>query len=404
MNGVTRVSPGYVAWIRDLVRGLASLEGGPRLTVLVSSSNVSRMEGLDRSGVRVVPVSGTDDTFVHRYFFREHRLLRLHETEDPAARILLSPRGVASFRWPHHQVVILDDLTPFSGQLLRSLGPFTRLFRIPFLDSVFRASVERAELTVVHGEPALNALESSGCVPKLAKVVPRGVDDVFFGERGEGGETSVQSLVCVGPLAPYRNLDVVIRALAWLRKEGRDLELDLLGPEVDGRYVARLRSLVDTLGLSGAVRFGPRPPVEELAGIYRRAACLVFLSRFEAFPLELVEAMAAGCPAVVNARIRTRNVSGDLPIRVRPGEPEEVVEGLRRVLDDDELRARVRTEGPRVAEPYRWSLVAREYAWLFQALVEGNVRRGPRPGGTRESPYAYGVEFGESGARSGPES
>jgi GalNAc-alpha-(1->4)-GalNAc-alpha-(1->3)-diNAcBac-PP-undecaprenol alpha-1,4-N-acetyl-D-galactosaminyltransferase len=85
----------------------------------------------------------------------------------------------------------------------------------------------------------------------------------------------------------------LVSAFAGLSAAHQDWDLVVLG---DGPARKDLQHLVDDLGISERVRLPGR--AGNMGDWYMRADLLALTSRFEGFPLVLVEAMAHGCPVV----------------------------------------------------------------------------------------------------------
>ncbi len=132
-------------------------------------------------------------------------------------------------------------------------------------------------------------------------VIPNGVDvarfDVAAAPRAElGGREGVPLIGTVGCLAPRKDHGTLLEALAALAGRGTDFTAALVG---EGPDRAALEAHARRLGLAERVRFlGERADVERLL-----AAMDVFVlsSREEGIPNALLEAMAAGRPAVATA-------------------------------------------------------------------------------------------------------
>lgn len=97
-------------------------------------------------------------------------------------------------------------------------------------------------------------------------------------------------------LYPVKGLAIVLHAVALLRRS-LDVELHVAGA---GPELARLRSLVDSLGLAGRVTF--HGAVGDMTAFYAGIDCLLHTPITEAFGLVAIEAAAHGCP-VVTARV-----------------------------------------------------------------------------------------------------
>jgi len=102
------------------------------------------------------------------------------------------------------------------------------------------------------------------------------------------------TLITVGRLAPAKNYETLLRSVAVARERVPDIALWLVG---DGEEAASLRQLATELGITGIVQFcGERTDV---GNWLRRADVFVLSSISEGLPISILEAMAAGLPAIV---------------------------------------------------------------------------------------------------------
>ena len=172
-------------------------------------------------------------------------------------------------------------------------------------------------------------------------VIPNGVDVERFADanadptvRGENGAPVVGSVGCLAARKDYRTL---LDALALLVRRGRSFRLVLIG---DGKERGALERRAAELGLAGRVRFlGERPDVERLLpGI----DVFVLSSREEGIPNALLEAMAAGRPAVATAVGGTPEVleDGKTGWLVPPADPAALAAALDAALGDPVEAAR----------------------------------------------------------------
>jgi glycosyltransferase involved in cell wall biosynthesis len=177
------------------------------------------------------------------------------------------------------------------------------------------------------------------------RVVPIGLElrrflrpsaDASAALREECGTRPGEVLVgFVGRLVPIKRVDLVLRAVAGARQQGVPVRLMLVG---DGRCRASLEELADRLGISDVVRFVGYLPDSSAAAAAAEIAILA--SDNEGTPVALIEAAAAGCPAVATA-------VGGVPDVVIPGtgvlvpagDHAALAQGLARLARDAELRA-----------------------------------------------------------------
>jgi glycosyltransferase involved in cell wall biosynthesis len=130
-----------------------------------------------------------------------------------------------------------------------------------------------------------------------------------------------------------------------------------------GKGTAANQDLCDELNISDRVTFCEGLYGEDLVGVYQQADLFFSPSIWEMMPLVVLEAMAAGRPAVVT------NISGSQDL-VRSGENGLVVEAgdiagmsqaLGKLLDDANLRESFSRSMLESAEGYSWDRISRLY-------------------------------------------
>jgi glycosyltransferase involved in cell wall biosynthesis len=97
----------------------------------------------------------------------------------------------------------------------------------------------------------------------------------------------------MGRLVKQKGFDFLLQAFARCKDIHPEWSLVILG---EGEERNDLESMREALGLEGRVEFRGR--VKEPATILRQADLFVMSSRFEGFPLALIEAMACGLPVI----------------------------------------------------------------------------------------------------------
>src|SRR5256885_11088321 len=106
------------------------------------------------------------------------------------------------------------------------------------------------------------------------------------------------------------------------------------------------RGLTETID-----RLGNRGDVPDLLG---SADVFVLSSRSEAFPVSILEAMAAGLPVVATnvGGVAKSVVDGETGLLVPPGDSGALAAALDRLLTDDALRLRLGAAGRERARPH----------------------------------------------------
>ncbi len=178
-------------------------------------------------------------------------------------------------------------------------------------------------------------------------------------------------LAVVGRLSPRKGPHVALEAAALLRRDGYDVRLDVAGSPFAGYewYEDQLRDRAAADDLAGAVSF--LGYVASSWSVY--ADCDVFLapSLHEPFGNVVVEAQLSLRPVVAAAaQGHLESISdGETGLLVEAGNAEAMAAAVARLIDDEQLAARLAEQGRREAirrfsvERYR-----REIADLVSAL------------------------------------
>jgi glycosyltransferase involved in cell wall biosynthesis len=216
-----------------------------------------------------------------------------------------------------------------------------------------------------------------------AVVLANGVDTTVFGDRprrdGDG------AIAFVGTVCERKGLLDLRDALLSLRREGGPpARLVVVG---DGRQEGpgafeRIRAAFAVAGLDRVEFTGPVSEAR-VRDILAESAIFCLPSHWEACPLTVLEAMAAGT-AVVATRV------GDIPVMldegragilVQPNDAGALASAVRSLLEDPTLRRRLAEAGKRrVEERYGWTRMVDRLVAVYEDLAS---RTSGRPRSTR---------------------
>ena len=211
-------------------------------------------------------------------------------------------------------------------------------------------------------------LVAAGVTREAIVELPNGVE-TRLPQRGDFTLHRPACLLQVGRLHPQKGVDTLLRAFALLlqRWQGPDLVLRLVG---DGPARADLRALAQQLGIASQVDFcGGHDDVNPWL---RQADVFALASRAEGLSNALLEALAAGLPAVVSDVPGNRDVveHGRTGLVCPVDDAAALAEALERVLGDERLRTALGTAGRRAAaERYGIDEVAARYVALYDDLL-----------------------------------
>ena len=200
-------------------------------------------------------------------------------------------------------------------------------------------------------------------------VVPVGVDHERFRPLAHVTKARCRVMTTASADVPLKGLRPLLEAIAKVRTE-RDVELLIIGKKREGSV---LPELLDRLGLNDIVTFVSGVSDERIVELYNEATVVVVPSLYEGFSLPAIEAMACGAPLITTTGGALPEVvgsNGESALTVEPGDPEALALAIRRILDDDELRARVGAAGrARVLNRFTWKVAAEGTVEQYRALL-----------------------------------
>lgn len=112
---------------------------------------------------------------------------------------------------------------------------------------------------------------------------------------------------------------------------------------------------------------------EEIIELYSNAEVFVCPSIYEPFGIINLEAMACNTPVVASATggIKEVVVDGETGFLVEPGNPEDLAEHIKKLLDDRELAATFGANGrKRVEEMFSWESIAKKTYDMYEDVIE----------------------------------
>ncbi|TIN92196.1 MAG: glycosyltransferase family 4 protein [Mesorhizobium sp.] len=205
------------------------------------------------------------------------------------------------------------------------------------------------KLRVVY--PGLTRLEENGASSVLAD---NGIDRDYA--------------LFVGTLEPRKNLRNLLEAYASLSEPVRkDLLLVIAGGQ--GWGLGDLRSHVVRLKLEPNIRLTGYVTDSDLAVLYRRAKFLAMPSLYEGFGFPIIEANAAGAPALTSKVSSMPEVAGEAALLVDPTDIQDISTALESLALDKMLRSRLARNAPLNALRFNWGKSALELAASFESAI-----------------------------------
>lgn len=201
------------------------------------------------------------------------------------------------------------------------------------------------------------------------KVVYNGVDTSHYRNRN-GTSRTPNSLVFVGNTEDRKKgIIYLLQALNLLKDEYR-IKLTIVdGGAPDTDYAT---TLVREYGLEDHVTIVRRLDSDQLVHRYSEAEIAVIPSLFEGFGFPAAEAMACELPVIAsNAGALPELVSnGENGILIQPGNVQELVNAIKHLINNKELRQTMGSMGRQIAqEKFSWRQAAEQTLDVYRAAI-----------------------------------
>jgi len=196
--------------------------------------------------------------------------------------------------------------------------------------------------------------------------------DIFYSSAEKEGNKnkfglSGNTVIYAGRLSPEKNIEVIIRAAALVKRKISDINLAIAG---SGKSEKELRRLVQGLDLEKQVKFFGTVSKENLAKLYQVSEIFAIASASETQSMTLMQAMACGLPAiVVNARALPEYVNDKNGFVVKPGDHEAMAEKIVLCLKNKELRQRLGCGAAEFAKQFSAPEIAKKWEKLYEKMI-----------------------------------
>jgi glycosyltransferase involved in cell wall biosynthesis len=182
------------------------------------------------------------------------------------------------------------------------------------------------------------------------------------------GQPAAPYVLYIGTLQPRKNLARLVDAFALVRQQRPDLLLVLAGRR--GWLADAILQRVAALGLQDAVCFPGFVADEDLPALLSGAVCFAFPSLYEGFGLPVLEAQACGAPVLAANSSSLPEVAGDGALLVDPLDTAAIAAGLLRLVEDETLRAELRSAGFANVQRFSWQRCAEQTLSVLEAVGE----------------------------------
>jgi glycosyltransferase involved in cell wall biosynthesis len=204
------------------------------------------------------------------------------------------------------------------------------------------------------------------------EVVYQGCNPLFY--KKANSETKAKTIqkyglpdtyiLSVGTIEERKNILLILKSLV----AGKiDIPLVVVGRKTV--YFNQLNEFIIKYKLENQVIFLQDVLVEELAVMYQMSQMFIYPSLFEGFGIPILEALNSGVPVITSIGGCFKETGGAYSVYINPNNVEELVDAIKKVLNNQDFRNRMVEEGKIHAENFREEKCISKLMNIYSSLI-----------------------------------
>lgn len=277
----------------------------------------------------------------------------------PETTLFWSPHFNIPLRYRGKMMVTVHDLFHLAmPQFVKGFGKRT------YAKTLFRAILRKSSVVLFDSRFTRSEFHRLVGSPRSeSEVINCGIDPVWFEPGRSARPHNRPYILYAGNLKPHKNIARLLKVYLDGALAG-DLDFVIIGKR-DGFISGDDEAKQLAANQPDRIHFTGYVDSQTLRDYFSHASCLVFPSLYEGFGLPPVEAMAAGCPALVSNRASIPEICGDAALYCDPEDDSDMAKKLELILTDNDLRSRLISNGKARAARYSWDKSAEQLKELI---------------------------------------
>ena len=165
-------------------------------------------------------------------------------------------------------------------------------------------------------------------------------------------------ILFVGTIQPRKNLEVLIDAFDKFVRINKDFKLVIVGKK--GWLYESVFEKVKIMNLEKKIIFTDHVTDDKLIWYYKNAFCLALPSFYEGFGIPVLEAMSYDCPTIISMTSSLPEVGGDASLYFDPKNSDDLLEKLKTLYNNNELRKELISKGRQRIKDFSWEKCGKE--------------------------------------------
>ncbi len=312
-------------------------------------------------------------SLLHRIFWEQITLRK--ELKRLDIDILFEPGNLGMIGKPVPRILLIHNLAPFSPEFIGG-EPLLSKLRLHLLRFATRMSSKSAAGVIHLTDFARSFVADSLRLDNISqRVIHMGTDEHVSrpkSRRNIERQFNIvgQLIFCCSHIYRYKNILEVVQGFNLLRQSSeKEMTLVLAGECYDKRYTREIRDYISSHDLESYVRLVGSVDYPTLTGLYESCDLFIFPSWLESASLILLEALQSGAPIAASNTRLCAEVLDDAAVFFDPHDPDSICDAAGKVLDDDELRSRLRRSAKQRAKSFSWKHMTEMTAEFIKEVI-----------------------------------
>ncbi|MFD0988920.1 glycosyltransferase family 4 protein [Mariniflexile jejuense] len=171
----------------------------------------------------------------------------------------------------------------------------------------------------------------------------------------------------LGNTDPKKNTKGTLKAFSdFLKQSNADFKLVML--DYDESELKKLLSEIDDPELINSIVLTGYVVNTDLPSIYAQCSIFLYPSLRESFGIPMLEAMGCGVPVITSNTSSMPEIAEDAAHIIDPFKPEEITQGIIKILEDEAYRTRLCEKGIERNKRFSWGNMAKDYLKLYNVI------------------------------------
>ena len=206
-------------------------------------------------------------------------------------------------------------------------------------------------------------------------VVYLGIDVDEFQDAGKNKkkiERQQNTILYVGSETRRKNLSILLKAVAEVKKQIPDVKLIKVGLPEDKKEHTKLQKLANKLQISENILW--KGYVDNLAKEYRKATVFVLPSLYEGFGFPVLEAMTCGCPVICSSKTSLPELARDAGLYFDGYDYHQLAAQICLVLTNKGLQKKLRERGVKNVKSFTWQKCIKATEEVYSKYAKKNKK------------------------------